>query len=184
MAAIALRPLPVFLVSLALLASGCQLAGPLRTSDPTLADVNEAMAGETVRLHRAGSSGYEKVSQVSLSADSVYYVPGMLRPYDSYDGPVRQMPVEAIDSLQVKFNGGGGVVGGLLGAAPGVFIIADASSTSGNCESIGCSLSSGIAQTMGIALTVVGMGLGALIGNAIDVDVQTVYRRPIDPYLR
>jgi hypothetical protein len=180
----ALRPLPVLLVSLALLASGCQLTGPLRTSDPTLADVNEAMAGETVRLHRAGSSGYEKVSQVSLSADSMYYVPGMLRPYESYGGPVRQMPVEAIDSLQVKFNGGGGVVGGLLGAAPGVFIIADASSTSRNCESIGCSLSSGLVQTMGIALTVVGVGLGALVGNAIDVDVQTVYRRPIDPYLR
>ncbi|HHP7239167.1 hypothetical protein [Longibacter sp.] len=180
----AFRLLPGLLASLALLASGCQLTGPLRAPDPTLADVNEAMAGETVRLHRAGSSGYEKVSQVSLSADSVYYVPGMIRPYESYDGPVRQMPIEAIDSLQVKFNGGGGVVGGLVGAAPGIFTTADAYSTSRNCESISCGLSSGIAQSMGIALTFVGLGLGALIGNAVDVDVQTVYRRPIDPYLR
>ncbi|PEN14424.1 hypothetical protein CRI94_05190 [Longibacter salinarum] len=162
---------------------GCRSTGPLTVSAPMLADVNDAMAGETVRLYKSGTQTYRKVSQVTLSADSMYFVDGPQYMRGGHDRPMEQIAIGRVDSLRIKYAGGGGVVGGLVGTVPGAFLALDAAAAGRECETIYCGISTAMGQAIGIGLAVIGLGVGAIIGNAVDDDVQTVYRWPVEDYL-
>lgn len=171
-----------FVIAIVLATSGCANPRPLQTSDPRIGDLNEVMAEhETTRLYLRGADGYQHATQVSLSADSVYFVPGrpLARPSQSdRDREMMQRPVSEVDSIAVEYDAGGGRTGALVGAIPGLYLLGKAS----GCDNsyFGCDFELGVSALA----TVLTMSLGALIGNVADPNAQVVYRRPIDSYLQ
>ena len=167
--------------------AGC--AGNRPLSDPassSLSDVNDALTNETARLYLNGAQSGQNASLVTLTRDSLYYVDGILsrNPAPQRDRPMRQVHISAVDSVGVKYNGGGGRAGALIGAIPGLATGTELGiSVFRNCGASGtfnsCSLGAFLTGLYMVAVAGGGALLGALIGNAVDDDVQTVYRAPV-----
>jgi hypothetical protein len=175
----------------AVILTGCAGTGTLPNSPSSLSEVNDALTNRTARLYLEGDDSGRNGSLVTLTRDSVYYVDGILSRHPSTpqgDRPMRQVRISAVDSIGMKYNGGGGRLGALIGATPGLisgtsigFSLLDGCRT----ESPANACEFGAIMTGIYTFFVAGGGavLGALIGNAVDDDVRTVYRAPASQYL-
>lgn len=173
-----------------LIFTGCAGNRTLSDSPSSLSDVNDALTNQTARLYLQGEDAETNASLVTLTRDSVYYVDGILPRHSSApqgDRAMRQVHISDVDSIGVTINAGGGRTGALLGASPGLITglrlgvsVANSCTPDGGWNACGLG-----AKVVGLYTLVVAGGgavIGALIGNAIDDDVQTVYRAPISKY--
>lgn len=161
-------------------ATGCTSVIPLSETPGTLGQVNETLAGQPALLYVDGERSPQRVRHVAITVDSVYYnePPQHLRDVP----PVRSLPVERLDSAAVDPEPYGGTIGMSVGAAPGIAIFADATTSYGDCQNVGCGLARAYQKIGGVTIGLAGMLLGALIGNAVEPDAEIVYRRPLHTY--
>lgn len=175
-----MRSLPLVLVLVLGLATGCTSVIPLSETPGTLGRVNETLAGQPALLYVDHQRDPQRVEHVTITVDSVYYTEPArtMRALPS----ARSLPVSRLDSVAVDPEPYGGTIGMSIGAAPGVAIFADATTSYGDCTNVGCGLARAYQKIGGIAIGATGMLLGALIGNAVEPDAEVVYRRPLHQY--
>ena len=176
-----LAGLPLVLLLVLALATGCTSVIPLSDTPDTLGQVNETLAGQPALMYVDGRRDPARVDHVTITVDSVYYNDRRVRLRDVRFA--RSLPVSRLDSVSVDPEPYGGTIGMSVGAAPGVAMYADAATSYGDCASVGCGLARAYQKIGAVTVGVAGMLLGALIGNAVEPDAEVVYRRPLDRYL-
>lgn len=171
----------------ALVASACGSPQPLSRPASSLAEVNGALADRgRVHVHVAGEDRYRRASLVSVSRDSVYFVPEYTAAPSAASrrslAPT-QVSTARVDSIRIKYDGGGGRTGAAIGATPGLVWGLSHVPELSQCEGGWCALGRMVVGVITLGSMGLGALFGALVGNDLDNDVQTVYRGPVDRYL-
>ncbi len=130
------------------------------------ATVEARLQGKTVHIERVDGTRIERVRLLALSREQLTY--------ETADGVARELPLDEVRAIEVRTNRGG-LIGSLIGAAPGVALYVVASRT--KADDIYDEMAVGWGKAGGLLLGLFGGLVGAVIGSQT-YTWQTVYEAP------
>ena len=157
-----------------LILTGCVSPQELTTPSETLEDVNSKLEGRKATLVFMDRSAVKRATSVEVGPEFVSY--------RTWNDRRERRPTSELSQITMSTGGGGGLVGLVVGALPGILIAKNPGECSPGTPDATCDLFKSITQKLGIVLAIAGSVSGALIGSATG-KTYVIYFGLVERYL-